>query len=211
MKKSKTLNFEKNYYSSEITAIVGVDEAGRGPLAGPVFAAAVVFKKGYKNPDINDSKQLSEKKREALFEVIKENALGYGIAMVDADTIDKLNIYEATKVCMRKAIEQIECDYQLILSDAMPMKGFKCPVEPLIKGDAKCLCIAAASILAKVSRDRYMKELDEKYPGYGFGVHKGYGTKMHMEALEKLGPIEGVHRKTYAPVAKFYSQQLHLF
>lgn len=201
---------EKEFYSSKVRLIVGVDEAGRGPLAGPVCAAAVVFDPLYQNEEINDSKKLSEKKREELFDVIKENALGYGIALVSADDIDKCNIYEATKIAMKKAISQIKVPYQLVITDAMPLK-LDIPVQPIVKGDAQCLNVAAASILAKVTRDRYMKELDQKYPEYGFAKHKGYGTAFHMEAIKKYGPIEGVHRKTFAPISSYFKEQLKLF
>ena len=204
------LNEEHNYYSSIIRAIVGVDEAGRGPLAGPVCAAAVVFPKDYTNDLINDSKKLTEKKREELYDEIISNALGYGIAFSSADEIDELNIYEATKKAMLEAISQIQVPSQLILTDAMPFPKHTPEVIPLIKGDARCLNIAAASILAKVTRDRHMKELQNQYPSFSFGVHKGYGTKAHMEELEKYGPIEGVHRKSFAPVRKFFQKQLSL-
>ena len=205
------LDFENEFYSDEVTAIVGVDEAGRGPLAGPVCAAAVILPRAYANPLINDSKQLTAKKRDQLFDEIKERALAYGIAMVSADEIDELNIYAATQKCMKMAIAQLKVSYQLILTDAMPLSGLSAPVVPIIKGDAKAECIAAASILAKVSRDRYMEELELRYPHFSFGVHKGYGTKKHMEELERFGPIDGVHRKTYAPVRRFYVEQLKLF
>ncbi|MCR5079362.1 MAG: ribonuclease HII [Bacilli bacterium] len=205
------LKEEENYYSDTVVAIAGVDEAGRGPLAGPVYAAAVIFPRDYHNELINDSKKLTEKKREALFEEIKANALSYGIAFSTAEEIDRYNIYEATKMAMRKAIAQLSVPYQTILTDAMPLAGYDVPVVPLIKGDARCMNIAGASILAKVSRDRYMKELQEKYPNFSFGIHKGYGTKAHMEELEKYGPIVGVHRKSFKPVAKFYCVQLTLF
>ncbi len=205
------LDLEESYYSQDILQIVGVDEAGRGPLAGPVFAAAVIFPRGYHNEAIDDSKKLTAKKRDALFDEIKEHALAYGIASVDANEIDQKNIYEATKVAMRKAIEQLHVPFQLVLTDAMPLKNLSAPAIPIIKGDAKAMCIAAASILAKVSRDRYMAELQKQYPNFSFSVHKGYGTKKHMEELENFGPIEGVHRKSFAPVAAFYSKQLKLF
>lgn len=205
------LKLEREYYSKDVKAIVGVDEAGRGPLAGPVYAAAVVFPRGYKNEEINDSKKLSAKKREELFEVIKKHALGYGIASVSAEDIDRLNIYEATKVCMKKAIAAISCPYQLIITDAMPLSGLSSPVVPIIRGDGQCLNVAAASILAKVSRDRYMAELEKKYPNFAFSIHKGYGTKRHLEEIEKNGPIEGVHRKSYAPVRLAYEKQIKLF
>lgn len=194
------LNKEKEFYSSSCKLIVGVDEAGRGPLAGPVFAAAALFAPGFEDDLIDDSKKLTAKKREALFDIIKEKALAYGIASVSADDIDKYNIYEATKICMKKAIEQIGIDYDLIITDAMPLYVKNKKVIAMIKGDAQCLNVAAASILAKVSRDRYMDELDKQYPEYGFAKHKGYGTKAHIDAINKYGPIDHVHRKTFAPI-----------
>jgi ribonuclease HII len=205
------LKLERTYYSDEVTLIVGVDEAGRGPLAGPVYAAAVVFPPNFKNAKINDSKKLTAKEREALFPLIKQKALGYGIASVSAEEIDRINIYEATKVAMKEALAQISVPYDLILTDAMPLKGLSTPVVPIIKGDAQCLNIAAASILAKVSRDHYMDELDQRYPQYAFKKHKGYGTKEHLEALAKYGPIPGVHRKTFRPVSSYYDEQIKLF
>ncbi|MCR4562189.1 MAG: ribonuclease HII [Bacilli bacterium] len=205
------LNKEKEYLSDSVKLIVGVDEAGRGPLAGPVYAAAVIFDPSFESDLINDSKQLSEKKRDALFDLIVKNAISYGIASVSAEEIDQYNIYEATKICMKKAIAQLKVPYDLIITDAMPLGGLPAKVVPIIKGDAQCLNVAAASILAKVSRDRYMEELDKEYPQYGFAKHKGYGTKFHMDALNQYGPIEGVHRKSFAPVAKFYSRQIKLF
>ena len=205
------LNFEKQYYSNRINFIAGCDEAGRGPIVGPVVAAAVIFPKGYTNKDINDSKKLSEKKREELFEIIKKDAVAYGIGVVDAETIDQVNIYEATKIAMKEAINQIKIKFDLILTDAMPLTGFDVEVVPIIKGDAKCLNIAGASILAKVTRDHMMDELDKKYPEYGFKKHKGYGTALHMEALKKYGPIKGVHRYSYKPVAKIELQEMSLF
>ena len=205
------LKFERQFYSEDVSFIVGVDEAGRGPLAGPVVAAAVVFSPDYVNEEINDSKQLTEKKREALYQEIIDHALGYGIAFASAEEIDALNIYAATQKAMREAIAQIKCPYQLILTDAMRMDGFDVPLIPVIKGDAKALNIAGASILAKVTRDRYMEELQKQYPNFSFSVHKGYGTAKHLEELEKFGPIEKVHRKSFKPVAKFYQEQLTLF
>lgn len=205
------LNKEKEFLSSSVKLIVGVDEAGRGPLAGPVYAAAAVFDSSFEDELIDDSKKLTEKKREALFSLIKEKALSYGIASVSADEIDKHNIYEATKIAMRRAIEQIGIDYDLIITDAMPLKIEGKNVIAMIKGDAQCMNVAAASILAKVSRDHYMEELDKQYPEYGFAKHKGYGTKAHMEALEKYGPIEHVHRKSFAPIRAYFDKQLKLF
>ena len=205
------LDLERSYYSKDVQLIVGVDEAGRGPLAGPVFAAAVVFPVLFSNDEINDSKKLSAKTRERLFDLILKNALGYGIASVSAQDIDRLNIYEATKVCMKKAISQIDLSYQLVITDAMPLSGLRTPVIPIIRGDGQCLNVAAASILAKVSRDRYMRELAVKYPEYGFEKHKGYGTKNHLEALARFGPIIGVHRFTFAPVKAIFLQNEKLF
>ncbi len=204
------LTKEREFYNDSVKLIVGIDEAGRGPLAGPVFAAAVVFDPSYENEGINDSKKLSEKRREELFIEIKEHALAYGIASVSADEIDELNIYEATKKCMLDALSQIKIPYDMIITDAMKLKTEK-PLVAMVKGDAQCLNVAAASILAKVSRDRYMEELDKKYPQYGFAKHKGYGTKIHMEAIKQYGPIEHVHRKSYAPIKSFYSEQIKLF
>jgi len=204
------LKKEREYYSDTVHVIVGIDEAGRGPLAGPVFAAAVCFDPSFKNEDINDSKKLTEKKREALFSVIEENALGYGIASVSADVIDEINIYEATKRCMLEALSQIHVPYDMIITDAMPLVT-KVPLVAMVKGDANCLNVAAASILAKVSRDRYMEALDKQYPEYGFAKHKGYGTKAHLEAIAKYGPIPHIHRKSFAPVAAYYQKQMTLF
>lgn len=204
------LKKEREFYSDTVKLIVGVDEAGRGPLAGPVYAAAVVFPPSFKNEDINDSKKLSEKKREELFDLIKKEALGYGVASLSAKEIDEYNIYQATKIAMKKAISQIKIPFDLVITDAMPLKLEK-PVFPMVKGDAQCLNVAAASILAKVSRDRYMEELDKTYPEYGFAKHKGYGTALHMDAIKKYGPIEGVHRRSFAPIAAYYKEQLKLF
>ncbi len=205
------LEEEQKYREEGFSLIVGVDEAGRGPLAGPVCAAACLLPANFLNDEINDSKQLTEKKREALFPIIKKNALSYGIAFASVSEIDEFNIYEATKIAMLRAIEQIRVPFDLVLTDAMPLKGLAKPVIPIIKGDAKAECIAAASILAKVTRDHVMMELDKQYPQYGFKKHKGYGTKGHLAALEKYGPIEGIHRKSFAPVAKFFQNQIPLF
>ena len=205
------LDYQEQFYSDKVKLIVGVDEAGRGPLAGPVVAAACILSRAYINNDINDSKQLSEKKREELFDVICQNAISYGVGIVSAEEIDKLNIYEATKKAMREAIANLKHNYDLILTDAMLLKGFDVEVVPIIKGDAKALPIAAASIIAKVTRDRMMKELGEKYPEYGFEIHKGYGTKKHMDALKKYGPIKGIHRYSYKPVAKIDLQEMNIF
>lgn len=211
MKESKALTYQEQFYSDKVKLIVGVDEAGRGPLAGPVVAAAVIFARTYINKEINDSKQISEKKREELFKIIKENALAIGVGIVDAETIDRINIYEATKVAMKEAIKNLNHDYDLILTDAMKLENQKVPVIDIIKGDAKALPIAAASIIAKVTRDHMMDELGKKYPEYGFEIHKGYGTKKHMDALKQYGPIKKVHRYSYKPVYKVASGQMNLF
>ena len=205
------LAYEKELYKQGYEYICGTDEAGRGPLAGPVVAAACILSRAYKNKEINDSKQLSEKKREELFEIIKKDAIAYGVGIVSAEEIDKLNIYEATKKAMREAIANLKQEFDLILTDAMPLKGYDVEVIPIIKGDAKALPIAAASIIAKVTRDHMMEELGKQYPEYGFEVHKGYGTKKHMDALKKYGPIKGVHRYSYKPVAKVELCEMSLF
>lgn len=206
-----SLDYQEQFYSDNISLIVGVDEAGRGPLAGPVVAGAVIFPRAYINKEINDSKKLTAKKREALFEVIKKDAIAYGIGIVDADKIDEINIYEATKLAMKEAINNLKHKYDLVLTDAMKLKGFDVPVIDIIKGDAKALPIAAASILAKVTRDHMLDELAKQYPQYGFEKHKGYGTKAHLEALKKYGPIKHVHRFSYKPVDDASHQVMNLF
>lgn len=210
-KSDKYLDYQEQFYSEDINYIAGVDEAGRGPLAGPVVAAAVIFARTYKNKDINDSKQLSERKREELFSVIKNDALAIGVGIVDANTIDRINIYEATKVAMKEAIKNLKHNYDLILTDAMPLKDVGAPVIDIIKGDAKALPIAAASIIAKVTRDHIMKDLAIIYPEYGFDKHKGYGTKAHLDALKKYGPIKNIHRYSYKPVYDSSLTQISLF
>ena len=194
------LDFEEQFYNEKIKVIVGVDEAGRGPLCGPVVAAACILPHTYINEKINDSKKLSEKKREQLYDEIINNALSYGVGIVDSKRIDEINIYEATKEAMHLAISQLKIDYDLILTDAMKLKDEKVDVIDIIKGDAKCQCIAAASIIAKVTRDRLLLNMDEKYPEYGFKSHKGYGTKKHIEAIKDHGIIDGFYRETYEPI-----------
>ncbi|MBQ1985475.1 MAG: ribonuclease HII [Clostridia bacterium] len=189
-------SFESAAYARGFTAVCGIDEAGRGPLAGPVYAAAVLLPEGLVIEGLNDSKKLSEKKREALFDVIRENALAYGIGFADEKEIDEINILQATYLAMHRAYEnmQISCDYVLIDGNRMP--PMPVPGETIVKGDAKSPSIAAASILAKVSRDRVMLEYAKQYPEYEFEKHKGYGTKVHTEALLKYGPSP-IHRKTF--------------
>ena len=194
------LDFEEQFYNEKIKVIVGVDEAGRGPLCGPVVAAACILPRTYINEKINDSKKLSEKKRELLYDEIINNALSYGVGIVDSKRIDEINIYEATKEAMHLAISQLKIDYDLILTDAMKLKDEKVDVIDIIKGDAKCQCIAAASIIAKVTRDRILLDMDQKHPEYGFKSHKGYGSKKHIEAIKEHGIIDGFYRETYEPI-----------
>ncbi len=201
------LDLEKEYYSEKVKVIVGVDEAGRGPLCGPVVAAACILPKGYHNEHINDSKKLTEKKREIAYQEIINDALAYGVGIVDAKRIDEINIYQATKEAMSKAINQINISYDLILTDAMKLENPKVEVVPIIKGDAKAESIAAASIIAKVTRDHMLEEMDRKYPQYGFIFHKGYGTKKHIEAIKKFGIIKGFHRETYEPIKSMIKEK----
>lgn len=190
------LKFENEAYENGYTCVCGVDEAGRGPLAGPVFAAAVVLGRGQIIEGVNDSKKLSEKKREALFDKIKEEVLCCSIASVDEKTIDEINILNATFLAMKKAVEglEIQPDYAMIDGNKTPDLSIDC--ESVVKGDANSVSIAAASILAKVSRDRYMLEMAKKYPEYQFEKHKGYGTKLHYQMLDEYGPSE-IHRQTF--------------
>ena len=176
--------------------IAGVDEAGRGPLAGPVFAAAVIMSEDKYIPDIKDSKKLSEKKREKVFDYIIENADYYAIASVDEQEIDEINILNATHKAMNAAVDSLGVKPDYVLIDGNSIKNMDLPHETVVKGDAKVACIAAASILAKVSRDRYIRELSDKYPEYGFDKHKGYGTAAHIDALKRLGPCP-IHRKSF--------------
>ncbi len=177
--------------------VCGVDEAGRGPLCGPVCAAAVILDPDTEIEGVNDSKKLSEKKREALFDVIKENALAYSVAFASVEEIEEFNILQATFIAMNRAIEglSIKAEYALVDGNRVP-QNIKIPCETVIKGDAKSMSIAAASILAKVSRDRLLLEYDKKYPQYNFAKHKGYGTKEHIEAIKKYGPCE-IHRASF--------------
>ena len=191
--------------------IVGCDEAGRGCLLGPVFAAAVIWPQGLETSLINDSKQLSAKKREEAYDFIVQNAIAYGIASVSADEIDEVNIYNASRMAMQRAIENMKHDFDLVLTDAMKMPNYPKPVVDVIHGDALSMSIAAASILAKVSRDRLCLELDKEYPEYNIKKNKGYGTKDHLEALKKYGPVKHLHRFTYAPVRACFIEKVSLF
>lgn len=193
--------YEEELYENGINFIAGVDEVGRGPLNGPVVSACVVLPKGYHKDGIIDSKKLSEKKRNELFDIIKRDALGIGVGIVYSDEIDELNIYEATKKSMKLAINNCNSKIEHVLIDAMKL-DLDIPSTSIIKGDAKSISIAAASIIAKVTRDTMMYELDKKYPMYGYKNHKGYPTKKHIEAINKYGLIEG-YRKTYGPVKDY--------
>lgn len=206
-----SLNYEKKYYDQGFLFIVGVDEAGRGPLLGPVVASAVILPKDFSSDLINDSKKLSAKKRGEAYRLIIETALDYGVGIVSAEEIDSLNIYQASRLAMIKALSQLKHPYDVILTDAMPLPSLDCPFEAIIKGDAKAQCIAAASIIAKVTRDRLMDELDSQYPAYGIKNHKGYPTKEHLKALNEYGPIPHVHRFSYRPVKKIKIAQEKLF
>ena len=206
-----SLDFEKQYYDDGYKLIVGCDEAGRGCLLGPVFAAAVILPPDFECDLINDSKQLTAKKREKAFDIIIENAIAYGIASVSADEIDEVNILNASRMAMQKAISNMNHSFDLIITDCMKMKGYDVPVIDLVHGDALSINVAAASILAKVSRDRLCLELDEKYPQYNIKKNKGYGTKDHLAALKEYGPVKHLHRFTYAPVRACFIEKVKLF
>ena len=186
------------------TVICGVDEAGRGPLAGPVCAAAVILPEHLELPGLNDSKKLSDKKRRELFPLIKEQAIAYGIGLASEKEIDEINILQATYLAMERAIAQLEGKADLALIDGNRAKDFGLPVKTVVKGDSLSASIAAASILAKVTRDDMMEAYAEEYPGYGFEIHKGYGTKAHYAALTEKGPSP-IHRMTF--LKKFYGEK----
>jgi ribonuclease HII len=184
--------------------LCGVDEAGRGPLAGPVCAAAVILPKELVIPGLNDSKKLSDKRRRELYDIITQQAVSYGIAFATAEEIDEINILQATFLAMERAMAQLDPKPELALIDGNRAKDFGLPVQTIVKGDSLSASIAAASILAKVTRDRYMEELAEQYPQYGFEVHKGYPTKRHYAAIAEFGPCPA-HRRTF--LKKFYGEK----
>ena len=194
---------ENGLYSDAVQCICGVDEAGRGPLAGPVCAAAVILPRGLEIPGLTDSKKLSDKKRRELFPVIMEQAIAYGIGFASHEEIDEINILQATFLAMQRAIDQLKVKPDLALIDGNRQKDFGLPVKTVVKGDSLSANIAAASVLAKVTRDNVMEELANKYPEYGFEIHKGYGTKAHYEALRAYGASE-VHRMSF--LKKFYER-----
>ena len=187
---------ENQIYDEGFTLLCGVDEAGRGPLAGPVCAAAVILPRGLVIEGLNDSKKLSEKRREELYDVIRGECISCGVAFATVEEIETLNILEATFLAMNRALEQLSPVPELALIDGNRTKGIALPSRAVIKGDAKCADIAAASVLAKVTRDRYMLQMAEQYPQYGFEQHKGYGTKQHYAALLQYGPSP-IHRMSF--------------
>lgn len=197
-------DIEQSYFDQGIQVICGVDEAGRGPLAGPVCAAAVILPKGVEIPGLNDSKKLTDKKRRELFPIIKEKAVAYGIGLASHEEIDQINILQATFLAMERAIAQLSVKPELALIDGNREKDFGIPVKTVVHGDSLSASIAAASILAKVTRDDLLLELAKEYPQYGFEIHKGYGTKAHYEALRTYGPCP-IHRMTF--LKKFYGKK----
>ena len=192
------LVYEKELYDKGISLIAGVDEVGRGPLVGPVVACAVILPVNYHLEGLNDSKKLSEKKRNLFYDVLIKDAISYGIGIIDAKKIDEVNIYEATKLAMKEAISKLSVKPEYVLIDAMKL-DLDIPSLSIIKGDAKSESIAAASVIAKITRDRMMDELDILHPEYGFKNHKGYPTKKHLEAIKKYGVLDN-YRFTYGPV-----------
>ena len=188
--------FEKIAYQEGYQFIAGIDEAGRGPLAGPVVAAAVIFPPGYVNAEINDSKQLSARKREELYEIIKSDAVAIGMGVVDADIIDRLNILRATLQAMREAVLELSTSPDFLLIDGLQCIPLLTPQKPLVKGDSRSISIAAASIIAKVSRDRIMEMYHRQFPQYNFRQNKGYGTKEHCGAIKQFGMCK-IHRKSF--------------
>lgn len=200
--------YENELLNKGYKYIVGTDEAGRGPMAGPLVVAAVILPVDKKIDGLNDSKKLSSKQREILFDDIIKNAIEYSIEFIDVEDVDNLNVYQASKIGMINCIKKLKAPVDYILSDAIPL-GIDIPCMDIIKGDAQSSSIAAASILAKVSRDRYMCEIASKYPKYGFEKHKGYVTKHHLEMLELHGPCE-IHRRSFEPVRKSLYRQTKL-
>lgn len=195
----KLKQFDEQYKINNDTLIAGVDEAGRGPLAGPVVSAAVILSDDFECIGLTDSKQITETKRNEFFEIIKEKAIAYSVSIIDNETIDQLNILEATKLSMREAVTNLRVQPDITLIDAVQISLANSKTIAITKGDAQSLSIAAASILAKVTRDRLMDELSNKYPEYDFKRNKGYGSKKHLDALQKYGPSP-IHRKSFAPV-----------
>ena len=208
MEKVDLYKYEKELWNEGYNNIAGVDEVGRGPLIGPVVTACVILPHDFQLDGLTDSKKLTEKKREEYYEYIMENALSVSVGMMDEKVIDEVNIYEATKLAMYQAINNSKVKPEYVLIDAMKLEDLEIPNLPIIKGDAKSISIAAASVIAKVTRDRMMIELDNKYPMYGFKSHKGYPTKKHVEAILKYGLIEG-YRKTFKPISTIINNEIN--
>ena len=198
------LRYEKELYQAGYQAIAGIDEVGRGPLAGPVVAAAVILPKNCKIKGLNDSKKIPKKKHEEIFQAVKDNALAIGIGIMDNQVIDQVNIYEATKLAMKEAISQLESQPEHLLIDAMKL-DLPISQTSIIKGDANSLSIAAASIVAKVTRDKIMANYDEEFPGYDFAQNAGYGTAKHQEGIEKHG-VTPIHRTSFEPIKTIVSK-----
>lgn len=204
--KEDLLKYEKELYEKGFKLIAGTDEVGRGPLVGPVVAAAVILPKNYQLEGLTDSKKLSEKKRDKFYDIIMKEAVSVGIGVVDAKTIDEINILEASRLAMKKAIMNLKIVPEYVLSDAMKLNNIDIPYTDIIHGDALSLSIAAASVIAKVTRDRMMYELDVQYPLYGFAKHKGYPTKLHLENLRKYGVLDN-YRFSYKPVKEILMEK----
>ncbi len=205
-KEKNMLSYEQELYKKGIKLIAGTDEVGRGPLVGPVVAAAVILPENYFLEGIDDSKKLTEKKREKYFDIINKDAIAVGIGIVDAKTIDEINILEASRLAMKKAIEDLKVKPEHILSDAMKLDNQNIPYTDIIHGDALSESIAAASVIAKVTRDRMMYELDKEHPEYGFAKHKGYPTKLHLENIKKYGVLDN-YRFSYKPVREIIDNE----
>ncbi len=203
-------NIDLTYYQQGFKVIAGCDEAGRGPIAGPVVAAAVILPKDFHDPRIDDSKQLLAATRNTLFSLIQTKALSYAITIIDVDTITKINILEASRLGMQLSLEKLKVRFDVVLSDAMTLPKQHVPVFPLIHGDALSQTIAASSILAKVTRDQFMERLDKQYPHFHFAEHKGYPTPLHLSLLKKYGPIQGIHRPTFGPVKKLLNPKFSI-
>ena len=199
------LTYEKDLYKQGLTLIAGVDEVGRGPLAGPVVAAAVILPQGCKIKGLNDSKKIPKKKHLEIFQAVQDQALSIGIGIIDNQVIDQVNIYEATKLAMEEAISQLSLQPQHLLIDAMKL-DLPISQTSIIKGDANSLSIAAASIIAKVTRDELMKDYDQQFPGYDFSANAGYGTVKHLEGIEKQG-ITAIHRLSFEPIKSLVSSK----
>jgi len=191
--------FEHAAWRRGITRLAGVDEAGRGPLAGPVVAAAVVLPPGMRIAGVDDSKRLPPEERARLYELIRSRALGVGVAVVDHVTIDRINILQATRLAMGQALAALAVPPELVLTDFVEVPGLRCPQRNLVDGDRRSASVAAASIIAKVTRDRIMDDADREFPAYGFGRHKGYATPEHRDVLERIGPC-ALHRRTFAGI-----------